>query len=93
MYPDAVYQYRAPWLGAQSLDIYIPSIATGIEYQGQQHYQAVEIFGGQKGLQHRIELDAKKKELCRQNEIKLIEIRYDEPINAKYLQERISKKF
>lgn len=93
LYPDAVYQYRAPWLGAQSLDIYIPSIATGIEYQGQQHYQAVEIFGGQKGLQHRIELDAKKKELCRQNEIKLIEIRYDEPINAKYLQERISKKF
>ena len=41
----------------------------------------------------KIELDAKKKELCRQNEIKLIEIRYDEPINAKYLQERISKKF
>lgn len=45
-YGDAIYQYRTQWLGAQSLDVFIPSLNIGIEYQGRQHYEAIEYFGG-----------------------------------------------
>lgn len=40
-YPDTLYQYRPDWLGRQSLDLYIPSIRTAIEYQGIQHFLPV----------------------------------------------------
>ena len=46
-YPDAIYQYRAEWLNRQSLDVYIPSLKIGIEYQGMQHYEPIEYFGGE----------------------------------------------
>ena len=41
LYPDTLYQYRPDWLGRQSLDLYIPSLSTAIEYQGVQHYLPV----------------------------------------------------
>ena len=42
LYPDTLYQYRPDWLGRQSLDLYIPSLSTAIEYQGVQHYLPVD---------------------------------------------------
>ena len=45
-FPDILYQYRPDWLGRQSLDLYIPSLCTAIEYQGIQHYLPVEFIGG-----------------------------------------------
>lgn len=86
LFDDAIYQYHAPWLGAQSLDIYVPSINVGIEYQGIQHYEAVDFFGGEEGLKERKELDAQKKKLCKENKVKLIEWKYTKEItlmNAK----------
>lgn len=72
-FPHAIYQFHDEWLGRQSLDIYIPSLRIGIEYQGQQHYEAVEIFSGEEGFEQRKILDARKKHLCEKNNIKLIE--------------------
>ena len=46
-HPDTLYQYRPDWLGRQSIDLYIPSIRTAIEYQGIQHYHPVAFFGGE----------------------------------------------
>lgn len=77
LYPDAIYQYHSSWLGRQSLDIYIPQFAIGIEYQGIQHYEAVDFFGGKDGLKKRMELDSKKKELCIKNGVTLIEWNYN----------------
>jgi hypothetical protein len=76
-YNDAEYQYRADWLGQQSLDIYIPSISVAIEYQGIQHYEAIDIFGGEEGLKRRRVLDTEKKEKCHRANITLIEWKYD----------------
>ena len=76
-YPDTLYQYRPEWLGRQSLDLYIPSIRTAIEYQGIQHYLPVAFFGGEEALEQRRELDLQKKELCEQNDVRLIEWAYD----------------
>ena len=76
-YPDTLYQYRPEWLSRQSLDIYIPSIKTAIEYQGIQHYHPVEFFGGEEALAQRKELDRIKKELCDSNGVRLVEWPYD----------------
>ena len=76
-YPDTLYQYRPEWLGRQSLDLYIPSLKTAIEYQGIQHYKAVAFFGGEEALSQRQELDQSKRELCRDNQVRLIEWPYD----------------
>ena len=76
LYPDTLYQYRPDWLGRQSLDLYIPSLRTAIEYQGIQHYLPVEFFGGEDALSQRRDLDRVKKELCAANSVQLIEWPY-----------------
>ncbi len=76
-YPDTLYQYRPDWLGLQSLDIFIPSLNTGIEYQGIQHYRPIGFFGGEEALIARWELDQQKKKLCEANHVRLIEWPYD----------------
>ena len=75
-FPDTLYQYRPEWLGHQSLDLYIPSLQVGIEYQGIQHYTPVDFFGGEEALAHRQELDRQKSELCRENGVRLIQWPY-----------------
>ena len=75
-YPDVLYQYRPEWLGRQSLDLYIPSLRIAIEYQGVQHYLPVEFFGGEEALLQRQELDRLKKQLCEENNVRLIEWEY-----------------
>ena len=75
-WPDTLYQYRPEWLGRQSLDLYIPSCRTGIEYQGLQHYQSVAFFGGEEALAQRKQLDESKRALCRENGVNLIEWPY-----------------
>ena len=76
-YPDTLYQYRPDWLGRQSLDLYIPSLRTAIEYQGIQHYLPVGFFGGEEALAQRKELDLQKRKRCEENDVRLIEWAYD----------------
>ena len=80
-FSDAIYQYHVSWLGYQSLDIYVPSIRVGIEYQGAQHYEAVDLFGGEEALKDRKALDAKKRKLCKKNDVTLIEWKYTKEIS------------
>jgi len=79
---DAIYQYQANWLGAQSLDVFLPSQNIAIEYQGEQHYQATEFFGGQEALECNIERDERKRKLCAKNGVTLLEWKY-----TKYIDE------
>lgn len=89
IYPDAIYQYKSGWLGQQSLDIYIPSIKVGIEYQGVQHFLPIDIFGAEKGLDATQIRDKKKKEKCLANGVYLIEWTFDEPLSADFIKEKI----
>ena len=68
-----VEQHGSPdWLGRQHLDIYLPQINVAIEFQGEQHFEPVEFFGGIDGYKSTIERDIRKKNLCKKNKCELI---------------------
>lgn len=68
-----VVQHGSPsWLGRQHLDIYFPKLNIGVEYQGAQHYVAVDFFGGQEALEKTIERDRAKRKKCEENNCHLI---------------------
>lgn len=75
-FPNTIYQYRSIWLEGQSLDMYIPELSIGIEYQGVQHYEAVDVFGGVEGLQNAKRRDEIKRKKCKENGVKLVEWNY-----------------
>lgn len=76
LFPDAKYQYTDEWLDRQLLDIYIPSINCAIEYQGQQHYQAIDFFGGEEKLAEQTLMDEMKREKCHKHGVSLLEWPY-----------------
>lgn len=88
-FPDAMYQYHPSWLGQQSLDIYIPSLKVGIEYQGRQHYEVFEFWGGESGLKKRQELDERKRRLCNENSVRLFEWLYTTPVDKPHVMKFI----
>lgn len=63
---------RPKWLGKQHFDIYFPEKNIAVEYQGIQHYQAVDYFGGEEGLASNQERDERKRGLCKKHSCKLI---------------------
>lgn len=64
------------------LDIYMPGLRLAIEHQGQQHYKPVAAWGGEKALKATQERDCRKRALCKANNIRLLEWRFDEKITA-----------
>lgn len=90
IYPDAEYQFRSAWLERQSLDIFIPSIYTAIEYQGEQHYSAVPVFGGEENLKNNIARDKAKREKCANNGIRLIEWSHSERASVQNVLKELS---
>ena len=86
---DVQNEARLAWLGSQRIDIYIPDMRLAIEYQGEQHYFPFEHLGGDQGLQDRMQLDKRKRELCISNQVKLIEWSFRDPINIESVRKRL----
>lgn len=82
-YPRAEYQKKFLWLGKQSFDIYIPGKKIAIEYQGRQHFEPVECFGGNSGYKHQRVLDKMKKFKCRNNKVQLLYFTFDKKMPRK----------
>lgn len=61
-------------------DFYIPSKKILIEYDGEQHFIAIDFWGGKKGLNERILKDKIKSEWAKKNNYSLFRIRYNENI-------------
>lgn len=78
---DAVFQYRAEWLGEQSYDIYIPSLNVAVEYQGKQHYDVVPYFGGLEKYYENQRRDERKRQLSKEQGISLYEWKYTNAVN------------
>jgi len=67
-------------------DFYLPEHNTCVEYDGEQHFNPIEFFGGVDSYLKQIEHDKIKNEYCKNNNIRLIRIRYDEDITEKLNQ-------
>jgi hypothetical protein len=61
-------------------DFYLPEYNICIEYQGKQHYEPVDNWGGEEGLKTVQKHDEIKKNYCTNNNIKLLEIKYSDNI-------------
>jgi hypothetical protein len=69
---EVIHHASPKWLGRQHLDIFIPKYKIGIEYQGTQHYEPIDFFGGQEAFEKNIERDERKKRICQKNGCELI---------------------
>lgn len=65
-------QKRFNWLGLQRLDFYLPDYNIAIECQGGQHFRSVEYFGGEEEFKKRQELDERKYNLCKDNNVRIL---------------------
>jgi len=68
------------WLGLQRLDMYIPELRVALEYNGEQHYESIDLFGGVVKLEKQKKMDALKTQLCFSNGIIFVEWPYWEKI-------------
>jgi SNF2-related domain len=93
IFPDELVLREAspPWLGRQRLDVFLPQRNLALEYQGEQHYQAVSLFGGSDALTRTIERDALKKRLCDENSIELVYVRFSDPLTMTSLKHRLRR--
>lgn len=95
LYKDyqVLYQYRPYFLatdsGNMSYDIYICGLKIAIEYQGKQHFEPVEYFGGKDNFEAQQRRDHLKAEKSKENGIKLIYINYWEDITPDLIRQRI----
>lgn len=74
---DYKYQYKL-YVANRMLrpDFYLPDYNTFIEFDGQQHHEAVSLFGGEEGLRKTQERDALKNAYAYEHGIKMIRIPY-----------------
>ena len=77
VFPDIelIQQARPSWLRRQHLDILFSDHNIAIEYQGRQHFEPVEFFGGQEALEDSQKRDARKGRLCKENGCHLIYVK------------------
>ena len=57
-------------------DFYLPDYNLIIEYNGKQHYEPIDYFGGQEGFEYTIKHDNIKSDYCKKNNISLFTIPY-----------------
>jgi hypothetical protein len=88
---DHIVEYQASpdWLGQQRLDIFVPSLKLAIEYQGHQHFEPVEYFGGEEGYKNTKQRDKRKADLCSENGITLLYFKYTESITKSFVKKKL----
>jgi len=91
-----IYQHRPFFLrgetgGQMSYDIFITGLNIAVEYQGKQHFEPVEFFGGEMAYQKTLERDKLKKYLSEKHGIKLVYINYWENVTTELIKEKINE--
>jgi len=72
---NVVHHGKPKFLGRQHFDIWRPSVKIAVEYQGIQHDEPVDFFGGEDSFKANQKRDAMKRAKCQQNGVSLIEVR------------------
>jgi len=63
-------------------DFYLPLYNICIEYDGEQHFRAINIWGGEKGLKYIQSNDQIKTQYCNDNNILFLRIKYNQNIES-----------
>lgn len=88
-----VYGYICEHLrynGHLHFDFWLPKYRIAIEYDGRQHFEPVNFFGGKKGFRLEKKRDHLKNRYCKKHHIKLIRIAYNQSIK-KVLDEKLNR--
>ena len=90
LYPTLSIEKQHPVGDRLHLDIYIPDLFLGFEYDGVQHSKETSFFHKDKDsfLRGKV-LDEKKEDLCASQGIHLIRIGYEEKLTKELLQSKI----
>lgn len=72
-------EYNVALKGGLFIDIYLPGLKVGFEFDGQQHFEYCEHFHGNRDNFIKAKRrDAEKDDLCEQQDITLIRVAYNE---------------
>jgi len=86
--------YRPDFLGSQHVDMAIfknDRLLFCVEYDGEQHFEPIPVFGGTEGLKKRKTLDKKKNKKFKDNDIPLIRFSCKEEITKESINEKLKK--
>lgn len=90
---QVIYQFSPHFLstgsGTLSYDVYICGLKVAIEYQGLQHFQPVDFFGGAENHEKQVERDRLKMELSKANGVRLVYVNYWEDVTPQLIREKV----
>ena len=84
-------EYSPSWLNRQRIDIFLPEKNLAIEYQGEQHFTPISIFGGESAFEKGQDRDRLKLEKCNENNINLVYFNFNEPLTQDYVKRKLQK--
>jgi hypothetical protein len=91
LYPDKVIKrHERRTLHGLELDFYLPEIGLAIEYDGEQHFDEelyIKLYGD--GFKAQVHRDKIKNRSCIEAKIKLVRIKYDEPLTLAHIRKRL----
>lgn len=96
IYKSAIYQYRVDLYDSKRhtiiYDVFLSNYKIAIEYQGEQHFFPVDLFGGKLGFEETIKRDAFKKEYSNAHGIEIIYFNYFDNLTDEYIIKTIKDK-
>jgi hypothetical protein len=81
--------YRPDFLQGLEFDIFIKETNVAVEYQGIQHFEPIDYWGGIEGLKKVEERDRKKREICNSLGIHLVYFNYDEGLSNDLVSDKL----
>lgn len=87
---EVKYCYRPKWLNRMELDVYIPELRLGFEYQGIQHFKPIDFFGGEKAYLAQAHRDRQKKKICDNHKVTIIYFYYDEALTKSLVMQKLT---
>lgn len=96
LYPKniVIHQHRPYFLhtetGRMSYDVFVLGKNLAFEYQGKQHFEPVEYFGGNESFLAQKKRDELKVKISKENGIKLVAINYWETVSTELIKEKIA---
>lgn len=90
---EVIHHHKPDFLSRQELDIYfeIDGQEVGIEYQGIQHFEPVDYFGGEDAFKQTVKRDERKRRLCDENDVVLIYVNHWEVITQQFVLRRLKE--